>query len=424
MSPPPEPSSTSSLARVGLGLTGVAHAGLAIAWMSAMAGGFDAFHRMSLSNRWVPGGLVVMGAVALLGVLVERPRATRHGVVAMCGLWVGIGAAVLALLSGRVSLLGLVPLVLGAAAAQLIRMPSQTRRSLALVPGIIAGAAVVWAQRSAEPGTRPSGGSIAPVTGAACQWEGTVDFAMARSVRLRVNPLLAFQSVSPDRSWTVLAPGDSWRGRMPRCMALQDDGEELRARFEAEGEASLVVRSAREPSSLTLETVTRLPAAVYSHLNHFFAAQIEGTPGLRITLSPCPTHALEPLSRQGRGQFAFLDAAGEFVIVRAASAEKGPFEELCRVALPPEQSIDVVIHDENRPVGRIRLMDWTAQADLGPSPTAGWDVAANAIELWRISPTSVYLSVSLSATSIGRGWHSVGHGPGTYRNRVELSSLP
>lgn len=51
-------------------------------------------------------------------------------------------------------------------------------------------------------------------------------------------------------------------------------------------------------------------------------------------------------------------------------------------------------------------------------------MAANAIELWRASPNELLLSVTLSATSIGRGWHSVGHSAGTYRNRVELLALP
>jgi hypothetical protein len=82
--------------------------------------------------------------------------------------------------------------------------------------------------------------------------------------------------------------------------------------------------------------------------------------------------------------------------------------------------------DEDRAILRITLHDWSAQASTQLSPTAGWRVPVNAIEFSLsgeslASPASIF--VTLAATSVGRGWDSVAHTAGTYRNCVTIERL-
>ncbi len=67
------------------------------------------------------------------------------------------------------------------------------------------------------------------------------------------------------------------------------------------------------------------------------------------------------------------------------------------------------------------LKDWSRQLSTTLSPTAGWGVPTNAIEFQRLdtnedAPAAIW--ITLAATSVGRGWETVGHSAGTYRNRV------
>jgi len=86
------------------------------------------------------------------------------------------------------------------------------------------------------------------------------------------------------------------------------------------------------------------------------------------------------------------------------------------------------------PVPELTLYDGAGPAvphrprDLGRAVgTAGWGVPVNAIELIRVgeekaSPAIIF--VTPAATSVGRGWDSVGHRAGTYVNRMPLRSEP
>ncbi|MEM6994089.1 MAG: hypothetical protein AAF721_26485 [Myxococcota bacterium] len=109
---------------------------------------------------------------------------------------------------------------------------------------------------------------------------------------------------------------------------------------------------------------------------------------------------------------------------RRRRERRAPFTDLCRQALG-EDGLEITIVHGGVDVGVLRFEDWAAQADVGLSPTAGWGVPANAIEFWADDPGShVVLSLSLAATSVGRGWHTVGHAAGVYRNRMRLTPLP
>lgn len=95
--------------------------------------------------------------------------------------------------------------------------------------------------------------------------------------------------------------------------------------------------------------------------------------------------------------------------------------------MPHDGPLEITIYDEGTAVARIVLEDWARQASRQLSPTAGWYLPANAIEFSLLGDaphSSGALWITLAGTSMGRGWDSVGHRTGTYRNRVQLESLP
>ena len=63
-----------------------------------------------------------------------------------------------------------------------------------------------------------------------------------------------------------------------------------------------------------------------------------------------------------------------------------------------------------------QVRGWAAQSSLDESPTAGWGVSQAAIE--RLGLMVIW---SLASTSIGRGFHTVRTGPGTYVLEIVLS---
>ncbi len=122
-------------------------------------------------------------------------------------------------------------------------------------------------------------------------------------------------------------------------------------------------------------------------------------------------------------RLAYRDAGNRFHVVEAASGEKGPFRELAAGPLSRSASLRVTIHDRGKAVAVMVLEDWAAQTGTALSPTAGWGVPVNAIEfsLSGDAPTSTAgIYFTLAGTSVGRGWDSVGHAGGTYRNRIKV----
>jgi hypothetical protein len=128
-------------------------------------------------------------------------------------------------------------------------------------------------------------------------------------------------------------------------------------------------------------------------------------------------------------RLAYIDDRGIFHVVEARSGEKGPFREFGSGILPHATPLTITILDETAAVFRITLDDWEAQTARSLSPTAGWGLPVNAIEFSRIGdPGSAggafAIWITLAGTSVGRGWDSVGHAAGTYRNRMRIASVP
>ena len=99
---------------------------------------------------------------------------------------------------------------------------------------------------------------------------------------------------------------------------------------------------------------------------------------------------------------------------------------LAKGPMAPTDPLVITMYDDDVPAVRVTLMDWAAQCGTQLSPTAGWGLPVNAIEFTRLGQaerSQIYIFITLAATSVGRGWDSVGHSPGTYINRMKIESL-
>jgi hypothetical protein len=279
-----------------------------------------------------------------------------------------------------------------AAAMFLVARPAKWIR---LAPCIVVGAAVPWLERAEDAETRPLG-ALAPagtLPGSAVQVScGTLD--------LRVDPILRFQSTSPDRCWSLFnRVTDSPAG---------------------------VLRISRDAGEVQLEAFTTLTHDVYAHLNHFARLDISGQRDLRVDFSAVPGFITRveasdyPVGRPMR--FAYLGEDHALHVVEATSAEKGPFHQLAKGQLDGD-ALELTLYDGDEPQCTVALETFGAQASVALSPTAGWGAPVNAIELIRDDPdprASAAIVVSLAATSVGRGWDTVGHRAGTYLNRMRI----
>ncbi len=351
-----------------------------------------------LSSRrfWLPGSLAVLGLQVLWVYSTEPRRLGRLGAITM----------------------GLLAAAAGGAAVFAQRGPEPDTRPLNMPPPEVVGEVDV-----ARPPGRlelPGGWSVRPSDGAVL---GT-----AGALHLELAPLLWFESVSPDRCWTILAPRAIVVGPNRALAALLADEQEIAAAYQTPLVQTLIVRPIEQ--GVDVDAFSQLEAPVYSHLNAFCELHVRGHKRLSLRFSPCPDTEIEVLPADypaGRPARAAVWMQGDVLrIVEARSGEKGPFATLAEGPLARGAPLTITLCDEGRPVGEFTLADFAAQAGQQLSPTAGWGLPVNAIEFTRLgdtpeSPAAIW--VTLSATSIGRGWDSVGHGAGVYRNRVTVRAV-
>jgi hypothetical protein len=132
-----------------------------------------------------------------------------------------------------------------------------------------------------------------------------------------------------------------------------------------------------------------------------------------------------PVGRPAR--FAYLNAQQQFSVVEARSGEKGPFQPLAAGPLQRGEPLTLLLYEGDDIAASVTLDDWSTQLSTDLSPTAGWGVPMNAIEFFRLGenetdPIEIYLT--LAGTSVGRGWDTVGHRAGMYRNRMRIELPP
>jgi hypothetical protein len=368
------------------------------AWLAVMPRGFPLSHPHFWLNQALP--IIALLAIVIGGIGIARGKAeaSRAALGALGGAW--LGAAVTARLVFPVSAGWLAEACTVIALAGILLWRSGWTLVAAMMAAL-GGAMVPLCERGADPDTRPLN-QAAP---RGSQPGVEVQLACGR-LSLRIDPMLRFLSTSPDRGWTILTP--------------------FAPRPEPRGTLTLE----RREGDTRLAAYTTLEAEVYSHLNTFTKIRVNGHSDLRVSFSAAPGFVMPvepadyPIGRPSR--FAYLGADDDLHVVQASSAEKGPFHELAHGALR-NGILELTLFDGAEPQCHIALETWAAQAGRALSPTAGWGVPVNAIEMMRAgeeksAPAVIF--VSLAATSVGRGWDSVGHRAGTYVNRMTLHSEP
>jgi hypothetical protein len=420
----------------------MAHLVAAAAWWWLMPGGFPPSNGHFWLNQIVP---IVVVAAVLLGRFNE---AARPAVLAgICALWIAAAIAARGVFPVSFRWLFLVVLVPAMAMAGLWVgfFGGRRLRTMGVVVSAIVGVALgvlspYWLA-AAAPGTRPLSRIIvrlppAPMGAERLDAPGVQvnlsggDITLSAGRRsVGIQPLLSFSSRSPDGCLVLLADEAARIGPTRTLTGAQVIGRKLEASYADDGQSALDVDTSAAPQRVGITTVSSLPHTVWSHLNTFTELTIVGHRRLSVAFSPCPEAPVEfkpmeyPAGAPAR--FAYLSADGMFHVVEARSAEKGPFRELASGRLDGEP-LTLTLYDEQTPFVQISFEDFAPQASTQLSPTGGWGVPENAIEfsLQGNDPdamASVFLT--LAATSVGRGYDSVGHAPGVYRNGMEVTWL-
>jgi len=292
--------------------------------------------------------------------------------------------------------------------------------------GAAAGIVEIVAQKAPPPSTRPAGGTLAEVRGEPTKDDaasGQVSFPCGKE-HVRVRPLLTFESRSPDATWTVLAPGGAF-GANRKFEAFSKERNGFRARYTDDGESTVV--ATKDAKGLDIEAVSKLPRPVYSHLNAFATINVpfetvvsfSPTGEERFTIEPSDYPSGRPM------QLAYLGDDVAFHVVRASDAEKGPYTELARGKLGRDEPLTIEIRHKDGSPGTCKLTfkDWSSQVSTEPSPAAGWGVPQNSIQLLSRGNKDAVIVLTLAETGPGRGWHSVGHAAGTYKNRIRVDTV-
>jgi hypothetical protein len=199
----------------------------------------------------------------------------------------------------------------------------------------------------------------------------------------------------------------------------------------ADPSASQLEVQSREENVAEIDAASELGSAIYSHLNTFCEISLTGFEDLALEFSPCAGMRVSvlpmdyPVGRPSR--FAYLDEKGFFHVVEATSGEKGPFRKLASGRLERGAPLEITLYDAKSAIAVIVMEDWAAQVSTELSPTAGWGVPQNAIEFslhGDSTRSAASLFFTLASTSAGRGFDSVGHAAGSYRNRMTVRYLP
>lgn len=422
----------------------------ALAWILLFPGGFPIEHARFWVNRALP--VVVVGAtgVALVCLWRRRDVGADRVALALVGFWVGVaGSWLWTFPTSRLRAAALLCVLVGPqvalAGAAILRSRVLSRgHACASLLGVVLGAGVPATQFAPPAATRPSSDPMPQVPPRAIaapparsivltpHVEVLSDRGVVRAtgaVAVEVAPLLTFGSRSLDRGWTLLARARDRAGPPRRLTATLQSAETVTALYEQDGPQRLDVTRGTGLHSATLVAWSGLPEPVYSHLNTWCRIDVRGPAEPVLVFSPCrdtpvPVRGARDVLGRPVARFAYVDAEAQFHVVEAGFGEKGPFRTLASGRLG-DQPLEITFCDGPRRVARIVLHDWSRQVDPTTlSPTAGWGVPVNAIEFFAGRTDSVSMYVTLAGTSVGRGWDSVGHRAGTYRNRMEIEVEP
>lgn len=370
-----------------------AHAAAALAYWALQPRGFDPGSRPFLEHQ-VLAPLYFFCALAAAVSPARRKRTRLLTVAGLAGYWLAVAGTTV--LVGRglfAATFGMVAVAaLGLSAALIYR--NRTLPLAGLVPGALVGVLFLMCTWAGPESTRPRPSPPpAPAT--------TQPFVLPVTMRGRhiaignpgdqilVDPSFSFDSASKSGYWTVF---DYSRITLPDWIVEENTPQRLRLRASAaDFDEGVLVWSQSDEIRLRAVTIVKLPIAAHLATVMRVLAPLEAA----VDGKPWP--------------FGFPDQPAQFVAFRggrlqflkAASDEKGPFELL----------LDADARDPVLSSGpwRIQVLGWAEQASREESPTAGWGVSQGAIE--RYNGEFIW---ALASTSVGRGWHAVRTGAGTY----------
>jgi hypothetical protein len=424
-----------------------AHGVAAAAWLWFMPGGFPIAHSRFWTNRIGPIVVLIIVIAAIVARIKQRTELFQLLALIVPFAW--LGAAISGIVTFPTSARVLTPIGLIGAVTIAMSLRPFPKRSMAhivtLTIACVAGAVLPPLERAGDPRTIPSNVPIASIpTDAMVQdyvrtvqlrgdvsvhpSSGQLNVSVGR-LQIAVDPMLTFISRSPDRCWTIFAPREQRRGPMRRLTAMRraTDRPAVQLWYEYDDLAQLSV-DASDSDWIEIDAQTRLPGNVFSHLNSFSEIAIIGHRKLELGFSPCPDTRIDvkysdyPFGAPAR--FAYFDASSNRLrVVEATNAEKGPFHELASGPIARGEPLTITLFNEAMPIAAITLHDFTSQASDELSPTAGWRVPANSI-VFALSDKSdrspATIQISLADTGVGRGYDTVGHAAGVYRNRMTI----
>jgi hypothetical protein len=410
------------------------------------------------SNTVIPAALVGVAVVSFVQYIRGRSDGIAVLAAAAAGGWIVavITGGVLFPISMPTSRL----LVPAAAALALANVAWWSRASLgAMVPALLVGGAlghvVILAQRGPPPSTRPAGGTLAEVKGGSIAEEAATGQIQERCGKetIRLNPLLTFESRSPDATWTLLAPPDSfgprrklerWQKTATGFRAFYTDDVVPEERMPVVPKERIPVESSlvanRDKTGFEVEAISKLPRPVYAHLVTFTRIHFNFEAMLSFGPIGPELFPIEPADYpSGRPmQLAYLGEDLNLHVVRASDGEKGPYTELAKGPMPRDAALTIDIstgdtkslptgdvraqHTQRKSGCRIVFKDWASQVSTESSPTAGWGLTQNSIQFFHKNGEA-FVVMTLAETGPGRGWDSVAHAEGTYRNRLHTEDL-
>ncbi len=329
-------------------------------------------------------------------------------------------------------------------------LPTQQSRGgrwlllVSILFSVAVGAFLPWSQRSWLPVTRPINEPLPqkeftqwniprePVRlsdHAVLNAKETALHFTSGDTQLDVFPMLRFISRSPDRCWTLFARRADRIGPRRELTGYCKDDNCIALRYSDDDQSILEVEAFDYTDSVHITSYTSINEPIYSHLNSFTQMTFRGKEQLYVSFSPFGNERFEimpydyPFGRPAK--FAYKGFKEDFYVVQASNAEKGPFRDLVECKLLEDNPLTITLYEGNTAVFKITLDDWAKQASRHYSPTAGWGVPVNAIafNLVNENPPTAFIHITLGDSSVGRGFDSVGHTPGIYRNRMIVERL-
>jgi hypothetical protein len=360
--------------------------------------GFPLWH----GRFWVHSGLPVLGILAVVG-LQARPS---WGPSVVFGFWTSLAVSLVLRFAGEGTVVAWVTAGMAAPALLLAAWTFWSLRekrrptALAVLAPVPVGIFIALALGAPAPSTTPVARAVTLP-----EWrQSTV--LNGEGLYVNVDPLLSVHDASVSGFQTVFT-------------------------FDAPLSILNTVYGERLERGLRLEAVAEVPDGVWAHLSSFLSLRIHGHTELAVELSPCPgvtlpvEHAEYPWGAPIK--VAYVTEDRRFVVARATTGEKGPYQTLCEGTLRPEDPLVMTFSDLGVPKLRATVHDFASQASTELSPAAGGGLPQNAVQFSLRSPdrsTEAFVHLTLASTGIGIGWDSVGLTPGRYSNRVELALLP